>query len=114
MCSSRPNPGLVAASSILFGLSLLGLLLGLAGCGGGGGGGSGGTATLSPGNAELLTVQYGRLVDVFGFVRDANGVTVADLLTPGTYQVEVIERPDLPPSEVEIAEGAQTAVSIPL
>jgi hypothetical protein len=54
------------------------LLLPTVGCGGGGGSsGDGGVTTgVQPGNAQLLTIGYGRLVDVLGLVNDARGQTV--------------------------------------
>ncbi|MDX1390191.1 MAG: hypothetical protein R3344_13445, partial [Acidobacteriota bacterium] len=45
---------------------------------------------------------------------DANGVTVIDSLTPGGYRIEVIGRPEIPATRIEIADGQETTVSIPL
>ncbi len=54
-------------------------------------GGGGGTGTATPGSQpELVAVQYGRLVDVYGLVAGTNGETSMDL-----YQRDVLIGPDI-------------------
>lgn len=74
------------AGAALVGLGLFGIAT-LSGCGGGGGAAGAGAST--GGQARLVAVHYGRLVDVFGLRKTASGTTVV------LYRTDVMIGPDI-------------------
>ncbi len=75
-------------------LLLLAGILAIPGCSGGGGSG-GSPGAVSQGNASLQTVEYGRLVEVRGFVRTESGGPEAGTVKVERYLADVMVGPDI-------------------